>query len=182
MGWSTPSAEGGGRVRGHLFVRTVLGVWACSNPDCVPGHAEARRNIGRLYDQPRYHCDNCGGRVLELLYCETCGDVFLGGYYTQVHDGLEWQLFPDSPDLEGIPERARLGKNATTYMLYWPQRDDPTLPTTNPHWNRGDYHFAFRKSSLRAPRRAGVQPASRLHRLDVPCQAEGRRRPEDTPS
>ena len=135
-----------GRLRGHLFVRTVLGVWACSNPACVPGHEEARRNIGLLYEQPRYHCDKCGGRVLELLYCETCGEVFLGGYYTQDPDALEWQLFPDSPDLEGLPERARLGKNATTYMLYWPQRDDPTLPTTNPHWNRGDYHFAFRKS------------------------------------
>jgi ATP-dependent helicase YprA (DUF1998 family) len=140
----------GGQVRGHLFVRTVLGVWACSNPGCLPGRAETRRNIGRLYDQPRYHCHDCGGRVLELLYCETCGDVFLGGYYTKDPDALEWQLFPDSPDLEGIPERARLGRNATTYMLYWPQREDPAVPTTNPHWNRADYHFAFRKSKYEA--------------------------------
>ena len=136
----------GGRVRGHLFVRTVLGVWACSNPECKPGHEEARRNIGQLYGEPRYHCDHCGARVLELLYCETCGDVFLGGYYTPDPDTGEWQLFPDSPDLEGIPERARLGRNATTYMLYWPQRDDPSVPYTNPSWNRGDYHFAFRRS------------------------------------
>ncbi|HEV7529723.1 MAG TPA: DEAD/DEAH box helicase [Solirubrobacteraceae bacterium] len=136
----------GGRVRGHLFVRTVLGVWACSNGDCIPGQSEARRNIGRLYDQPRYHCDHCGARVLEFLYCETCGDVFLGGYYTQDPDSLSWQLFPDSPDLEGIPERARLGQNATTYMLYWPQREDPEVPYANPHWNRGAYHFGFRKS------------------------------------
>ena len=135
-----------GRVRGHLFIRTVLGVWACSNPNCLPGREDARRNIGKLYDQPRYHCDHCGGRVLELLYCETCGDVFLGAYYTADRDTGSWQLFPDSPDLEGIPERARLGRNATTYMLYWPQREDPSVPTANPRWNRGDYHFAFRKS------------------------------------
>ena len=138
--------RGGGRVRGHLFVRTVLGVWACSNPDCVDGHAEARRNIGRLYDQPRYHCESCGARVLELLYCETCGDVFVGGYYTPDQDMPSWQLFPDSPDLEGIPERARLGRNSETYMLYWPQREAPEVPHANPHWNRDDYHFAFRKS------------------------------------
>lgn len=136
----------GGRVRGHFFVRTVLGVWACSNPDCIQDHAEERRNVGRLYEQPRYHCDSCGGRVLELLYCETCGEVFLGGFYTADPDEGSWQLFPDSPDLEGIPERARLGRDATTYMLYWPQRDVPAVPYRDPHWNRGDYHFAFRKS------------------------------------
>ena len=138
--------EAGGRVRGHLFVRTVLGVWACSNPECVPGEAAARRNIGRLYEQPRYHCETCGGRVLELLYCETCGDVFLGGYYTEDADEGSWQLFPDSPDLEGVPERARLGRDATTYMVYWPQRADPAVPTKDPLWNRGEYHFAFRRS------------------------------------
>ena len=92
--------------------RTVLGVWACSNPDCKPGEADARRNIGTLYDQPRYRCDECGARVLELLYCETCGDVFLGGYCTEERDMPAWQLFPDSPDLEGIPERARLGEGS----------------------------------------------------------------------
>jgi Lhr-like helicase len=138
--------EGGGRVRGHLFIRTVLGVWACSNPDCVDGHRDERRNIGRLYEQPQYHCDSCGARVLELLYCETCGDVFLGGFYTHDVDEGSWQLFPDSPDLEGVPERARLGRDATTYLLYWPQRDRPEVPTIDTHWNREQYHFAFRKS------------------------------------
>lgn len=136
----------GGRVRGHLFLRTVLGVWACSNPDCVEGQAPARRNIGRLYDQPQYHCEACNARVLELLYCETCGAVFLGGYFTYDSDEGSWQLFPDSPDLEGVPERVRLGRDATTYMLYWPQREDPAVPYTNPSWNRDSYHFAFRRS------------------------------------
>ena len=129
---------------------------------------EKRRNIGRLYDQPRYHCDDCGGRVLELLYCETCGDVFLGGYYTKDPDGGSWQLFPDSPDLEGIPERARLGRDATTYMLYWPQRDDPAVPTTNPHWNRGNYHFALPQVEVRPHVGHRREPGAGIHRLDVP--------------
>lgn len=136
----------GGRVRGHLFMRTVLGVWACSNPACGEGEPEARRNVGRLYEQPRYRCDACGARVLELLYCETCGDTFLGGYYTEDEDEGSWQLFPDSPDLDGIPERARLGRDATTYMLYWPQREQPAVPYANPRWSRGAYQFAFRYS------------------------------------
>lgn len=134
------------RMRAHLFLRTVQGVWACSNPRCDPDADHAtRRNIGRLYDQPRYRCD-CGGRVLDLLYCETCGDVFLGGYCYREQDSLAWQLFPDSPDLEGIPERARLGRNPTTYLMYWPQTDRPAVPYANPEWNRGSYHFEFRRS------------------------------------
>lgn len=135
------------RLRGHLFLRTVLGVWACSNPDCVPDQQEARRNIGTLYDQPRYRCEKCGCRVLELLYCETCGDVFLGGYSTRERDSLAWQLFPDSPDLEGVPERARLAKDPTSYLLYWPQGDAPAVPNKQgPKWNRGGYRFEFRRS------------------------------------
>jgi ATP-dependent helicase YprA (DUF1998 family) len=134
------------RMRAHLFLRTVQGVWACSNPRCDPDADPAsRRNIGRLYDQPRYRCE-CGGRVLDLLYCETCGDVFLGGYSYREQDSLAWQLFPDSPDLEGIPERARLGRNPITYLMYWPQTDRPAVPYADPEWNRGAYHFEFRRS------------------------------------
>lgn len=141
------AGRSGMRLRGHLFLRTVLGVWACSNPNCKPGQDADRRNIGALYDQPRYRCDECGARVLELLYCETCGDVFLGGYCAQEQDMPAWQLFPDSPDLEGIPERARLAKDPTTYLLYWPQRDDPAVPNQQgPRWERGGYRFAFRRS------------------------------------
>jgi hypothetical protein len=127
-------------------MRTVQGVWACSNPGCdTVGDQATRRNIGRLYDQPRYRCV-CGGRVLDLLYCETCGDVFLGGYSFREQQSLGWQLFPDSPDLEGIPERTRLGKNPTTYLMYWPQTDRPAVPYADPEWNRGAYHFEFRRS------------------------------------
>jgi hypothetical protein len=133
------------RLRAHLFLRTVQGVWACSNPQCDPGaDRTSRRNIGQLYDQPRYRCE-CGGRVLDLLYCETCGEVFLGGYCFREDDSPAWQLFPDSPDLEGIPERARLARNAATYLMYWPQTDRPAVPYADPEWNRGAYHFEFRR-------------------------------------
>lgn len=141
------AGHAGLRLRGHFFLRTVLGIWACSNPECRPGHASGRRNIGALYEQPRYRCDECGARVLELLYCETCGDVFLGGYFTKEAEAPAYQLFPDSPDLDGIPDRARLGKDPTTYLLYWPQTEDPAVPYSHgPHWNRGGYHFTFKRA------------------------------------
>lgn len=141
------AGHAGMRLRGHLFFKTVVGMWACSNPECKPGQAESRRNIGTLYPQPRYRCDACGSRVLEFLYCETCGDVFLGGYAVPKPDAAAWELFPDSPDLEGIPERARLSKDPSTYLLYWPQRSTPAVGKSHgPQWDRGNYRFAFRPS------------------------------------
>lgn len=68
------------QFRGHIMLRGMRGLWACSNPECpeVAGPREERR-VGSLYDTPRSTC-TCGARVLELLYCYECGDVSLGGY------------------------------------------------------------------------------------------------------
>ena len=59
------------------------------------------------------------GRVLELLYCQTCGEVYLGGY--KVDDGNgNWMLFPDLPDFEQLPDVPHFDKKAHNYLLYWP--------------------------------------------------------------
>jgi hypothetical protein len=97
-------------LRAHLFFRNVQGVWACSNPSCTQVSRNDRNIlIGRLFDRPTPTCD-CGSRVLELLYCEPCGDVFLGGYRREVRPGV-WSLVPDDPNIEkalrkrpGVPE------------------------------------------------------------------------------
>lgn len=68
--------------RAHYFVRTMRGMWACSNPACTevrPEYAAPGRGIGRLFSAPARSCP-CGGRVLELLYCNACGEVSLGGH------------------------------------------------------------------------------------------------------
>lgn len=73
--------------RSHMFARTMRGIWACTNPAC--GEVETRRleqGIGRLYAIPTSTCE-CGGRVLELLYCFECGDVSVGGFVAREIDG-----------------------------------------------------------------------------------------------
>ena len=35
--------------------------------------------VGQLHYTPALTC-GCGSRIVELLYCEACGEVFLGGY------------------------------------------------------------------------------------------------------
>lgn len=73
------------QFRGHIMLRGMRGLWACSNAGCPEVEVTDGRRVGRLYDTPRSTC-SCGARVLELLYCYECGDVSLGGYVVSRED------------------------------------------------------------------------------------------------
>ncbi len=135
------------RVRLHLFFRNIQGLWACSSPACssvAPEYRSEQRRVGRLYSQPQYQC-TCGGRVLDLLYCQTCGDTFLGGYRGEHPDrGRQTSfLVPDFPDLDRLPDRADISRTAENYLVYWPRIAVPV----DKKWNRGDYEFEFLAST-----------------------------------
>ena len=69
-------------LRAHFFFRNLSGLWACSYHDCKDVNLKHRfecRSIGKFYKRPRNVC-SCGMKVLELLVCENCGEVFLGGF------------------------------------------------------------------------------------------------------
>jgi DEAD/DEAH box helicase domain-containing protein len=104
--------------RAHLMVRGLRGLWACCNPACLP-HAPAGRRIGRLYEAPRSTCE-CGGRVLELLYCFECGDLSLGGYVAgHVDDGVVLSTTPVGPGDRAGDQVFR--RRHSEYRWYWPQ-------------------------------------------------------------
>jgi Lhr-like helicase len=144
------------RLRAHLFFRNLPGLWACADPACseVPqpqadDQSGQPRTIGRLYSQPRYRC-GCGSRVLELLYCQTCGDVFLGGYRAPAPAATTSQFLVSTlTDLESMPDRAQLARNAANYTVYWPSLAGPVASS----WQRdnGHYGFAFRRARLHPP-------------------------------
>jgi ATP-dependent helicase YprA (DUF1998 family) len=137
------------RIRAHMFFRNVQGVWACSDPECPAVDQEFTsddRRVGKLFSQPQYRCE-CGARVLDLLYCQTCGDLFLGGFRgttSLIADDLDAFLLPDIPNLEDLPEQASLSRNARSYLVYWPRTDRPA----DEDWTRenGKYRFEFRRS------------------------------------
>ncbi|HMN39063.1 MAG TPA: hypothetical protein PKD49_15315 [Hyphomicrobium sp.] len=118
-------------LRVHLFFRSIQGVWACSNPACTAvdqPRQDQNIQVGRLYDRPTITC-GCGSRIPELLYCEPCGDIFLGGYRRSdpLRPGI-WHLVPDDPNIERAPDYSARDRSYESYATYWPaRRPDGTL-------------------------------------------------------
>jgi len=134
-------------VRAHLFFRNVQGIWACSNPACTEaGWDDADIPVGRLFDRPVPTCQ-CGSRVLELLYCEPCGDVFLGGYRRELQNNM-WSLVPDDPNIEQAPDHSANDRTYNNYAVYWPaRRPDGTLrQPQNDAWTQDGVRRNWRRA------------------------------------
>jgi Lhr-like helicase len=126
------------KLRVHLFFRNITGIWACSDPECpkVADRSPDRR-VGRLFAEPATRCP-CGARVLELLYCQTCGDTFLGGYFPDTGEAsgrFDAGLLADHSELDRLPDRGGEGPSAANYVVYWP-RDDKKPELSKTHWER----------------------------------------------
>ena len=135
--------------RAHLFARNIPGVWACSDPTCdqVPeAYRGEGRRVGRIYATPRVTC-LCGARVLELLYCDQCGDVSLGGYIAlssgdAVGDGVFL-----APSEVSYPSRGGdlvNRRSAADYRWYWPN----ARPKDVKPWTHKLHQLRFGDGSL----------------------------------
>jgi ATP-dependent helicase YprA (DUF1998 family) len=144
------------KLRAHLFFRNIGGIWACSDPACPDVPAEVRapadRQVGRLFSEPASRC-TCGARVLELLYCQTCGDLMLGGYASPSDTGkrrFTGALHTDFPELDLLPDEVSGVPTAANYIVYWPRPKAPGLDDL--HWTIGlakggqSVGFEFRRS------------------------------------
>ena len=154
-------------LRAHYFFRAIQALYACCDPNCTavePDYHFEERKVGKLYRQPRIRCE-CGARVLELLYCQTCGEVFLGGYYSKNNDKI--QLYPHISELEQLPDRAYPKKTAANYAFYWPSdrkpvsirddKNDKNKDKTEQTWDKEkkEWKFAFKLSILN-PQKAEI--------------------------
>jgi DEAD/DEAH box helicase domain-containing protein len=82
-------------LRGHLFQRTLNGLWACANSGC-----EGRKNsrlddehwsFGAVFFERHEHCPHCKTPVFDLVQCGECGAEYLSALETN-HDGKEWLI------------------------------------------------------------------------------------------
>jgi len=123
----------------HWFFRNLEGLWASPDPSDVDDvHRGGGRNVGRLYPSSRRLITPAGNRVLELLYCEQCGELFLGGIKLKnPRTSSDLSLLSGDPDLERVPENDRplLAKDRkySDYGIFWPSGEktpSPLCPTT----------------------------------------------------
>jgi Lhr-like helicase len=117
-------------IRMHLFFRNVPGLWACVDAACThtpDARREGGRPVGKLYARPRLSCD-CGGRVLDVLICSTCGEVFFGGYRGNEEDRSgdddDCYLVHDQPEFDAIRPHATR-PTYDRYAVFWPSTDHP---------------------------------------------------------
>lgn len=117
-------------LRVHFFFRNLSGLWACSSPNCrdaVRDYQFENRTIGKFYKRPRNIC-SCGMKVLELLVCENCGEVFLGGF--QIIKNDRTFLSVEKP----------IGSDFINYCVLWKRNDeDESKDKPEDGWIRVSY-------------------------------------------
>ena len=139
-------------VRGHFFFHNVQNMWVCVNPDCdgqlhqeslLPSENTAGP-VGALHTQHRITC-TCGGRVLDLLVCEVCGDILLGGYRSRADvSGQPVEILTaDLPDIANMPGQTSTDRKYGEYAVFWPLGKD------EPNGEPEDLEFAYNKIDRR---------------------------------
>lgn len=117
------------RFRLHYFFRNLEGLWASADPSEAPSGTD-QRPVGKLYPSFRI-LSEAGNRVFDLLRCENCGTLFLGGirHVPEAPDNGEstpdCELLPVSADLEKAPSRSTTTlieqRSYQEYAVFWPQ-------------------------------------------------------------
>jgi ATP-dependent helicase YprA (DUF1998 family) len=133
-------------MRVHLMLRNLQGLWVCTAPGCsqAPGRTSPCPS-GALHYVPTLTCQ-CGARVLELLYCEPCGEIFFGGYRRPTGNPNEWYLSPDRPNLEAAPDLSSFDRDYDRYAVFWPILGNQAPGT--PQWTQDGVARRWRQASL----------------------------------
>jgi len=115
--------------RVHTFIRNIEGLFASVAPG-EPNVAFDNFSVerGTSHSAP-VEGQRRGHRLFELLYCEACGDLFVGGQRGQSSGSMNaTELLPSAANLEHLPERpgAEYYDDMTLdeFAVFWPRRGD----------------------------------------------------------
>jgi Lhr-like helicase len=115
--------------RMHSFIRNIEGLFAA--PYLVEKETRFKHltvERGLTHAAPSAERKR-GSRLFELLYCEACGDLFVGGQRGQKSSLTSaTELLPASADLEHLPERAASEyydrMSLEEFAVFWPRREE----------------------------------------------------------
>lgn len=115
--------------REHVFIRSIEGLFA--TPVVV---GESVGFDGVTIERGTTYGSDGGAvseRVFELVYCESCGEEFVGGRRGEAErsNGIQVELLPSSPELETLPEIGASGNyedlSYQDFAVFWPSRRGP---------------------------------------------------------
>ncbi len=122
-------SEGVPSFRVHIFIRSIEGLFATPrNDDATVAFDGLTIERGTTYART---ADGGLGRMFELIYCEACGEIFVGGCRGEHGSGHRpsIELLPSSPWLENLPERGGAGKfeelSYRDFAIFWPDSRKP---------------------------------------------------------
>lgn len=106
------------RFRFHKFFKYIEGLWGELNPN-LSSTTPPVKNLS-------YNSHETGARkVLELMRCENCGQLFIGGNRRKDDNGSKVSLTLNYPNLDQIPNFNPTpmiqNKNYLDYAIFWPQ-------------------------------------------------------------
>ena len=118
------------RIRFHQFFKYIEGLWGeLQDPDKNDGKC-----IGKLMYEPVEVINN--HKVLELLRCETCGTLYIGGN-RMIVDGETKAMLLNTPNLKSIPNRNATpmvqNKLYEDYAIFLPTRSQMNIRIKFPY-------------------------------------------------
>lgn len=159
--------------RVHTFFRSVDGLFApIGNLDAIaPAFQRESRIFGPLgIDRgvrfTSLPAGDRGNRVMELVYCEACGELFAGGRRGHRKGTDTVELLPGEPNLEGLPEAASTDLfdqlSAEAFALFWPSDAEywPSTTRVPAKPSIGEWRQAYldSRNGIVKPARPGATP------------------------
>lgn len=119
--------------RVHTFFRAIEGLFAPvdGGRSAEEKYHSVNRSLGALSVERPTVIGPDRLRAFDALYCECCGELFVGGMRdTSAGRGvLTYELLPTDADLEGLPHNARSTRfedlEASVYRVFWPSSERP---------------------------------------------------------
>ena len=118
----------------HTFFRSIEGLYAPASrglgSPSTPTERGCEIGVLSIDQSARVEIESALGseehRAYELIYCECCGDMFLGGMRAEIGKAAKYlaELLPQEPNLEGLPDQSVSQRfeelSWSNYGLFWP--------------------------------------------------------------
>lgn len=123
------------RIRFHQFFKYIEGLWGELQPtirSTANGYETATDNDGKPIPPIKnvtyeaQEVGESGNKVLELLRCENCGELFIGGNRKPGRNEAMSLNYPDLSKMPNFnPTPMVQNKSYKSYMIFWPTHEEP---------------------------------------------------------